>query len=211
MEKKTWSTKLDKSVLLRKGDALIVVDLQNDFLANGALAVPEGEKVISPLRRAIQVFQEKDFSVFFTRDWHPSDHCSFKKNGGLWPSHCVQDTWGAEFAPRLNLPEGSIIISKGAKKDIDEYSGFHGYDKDGYTLDQSLKQRGTERIFIGGLATDYCVLNTVLDALKSGYEVYVLTDAISAVNVKPDDGKNALKNMKENGAKLTKTEFMEKS
>jgi nicotinamidase/pyrazinamidase len=199
---------IDKPVSLQKGDALIIVDVQNDFIRSGTLVVPEGDKVISPLNRAIQKFQDKDLPIFFTRDWHPPDHCSFKENGGPWPPHCVRGTRGAEFAPELNLPEGSTIISKGSKKDIDEYSGFHGFDKNGGSLARSLKRNGVKRVFIGGLATDYCVLNTVLDVLKSGYEVYVLTDAIRAVNVKSDDGKNALKNMKESGAKLTKTGSM---
>jgi len=198
----------EKNISLVKGDALIIVDLQNDFLEGGALAVPEGNQIIAPLNNAIKIFQNQNLPVFLTRDWHPSNHCSFQEFGGPWPPHCVQDTPGAEITSDLQINENINIITKGTKFEPDEYSGFQGLDKDENSFDTSLKQRGIKRVFIGGLATDYCVLFTVLDALNLGYEVYVLTVAIRAVNVKPDDGKRALEQMTGKGAKLTTTESL---
>jgi nicotinamidase/pyrazinamidase len=192
---------------LGKKDALIIVDVQNDFIAGGSLAVPKANQVIAPLNKAGKTFQNHHLPVFLTRDFHPSDHCSFQEYGGPWPPHCVQGTQGAKFASDLEISD-SIIISKGMKKEPDEYSGFRGQDKNGNNLDICLKQRGINKIFIGGLATDYCVLYTVLDALKSGYEVFVFTDAIRAVNVKPDDGKMALEQMMKKGATLTTTKLL---
>jgi nicotinamidase/pyrazinamidase len=184
------------SIELQKGDALISVDVQNDFLDGGSLAVPHGNEVIPVMNRYIRAFEEKGLPIFSTRDWHPANHCSFKAQGGPWPPHCVQGTRGAEFAPDLDLPEGAVIISSATTPEKEAYSGFEGTD-----MHERLQKIGVKRLFIGGIATDYCVLNTVRDALALGYEVYLLEDAIQAVNVNPDDGEKAKEEMFGLGAK----------
>ena len=201
------SDNIHKPVFLQPGDALSVTDMQNDFLPGGALAVSDGDKIIPPLNHVIGLFEEKILPIFFTRDWHPPDHISFNSRGGPWPPHCVQNTPGAKFSSELTIPKGVIIISK-AMKDKEEYSTFRGRDADGNTESDLMKKVGSRRIFIGGLATDYCVLNSVKDALAGGYEVYVLSDAIQAVNVMPDDGEKALKEMISRGAKIITTELI---
>jgi len=180
---------------LKTGDALIIVDVQNDFLPGGNLAVPGGDAVIAPLNRYIQSFHSGRLPIYATRDWHPQNHCSFKQQGGIWPPHCVADTAGAEFSSQLKLPPAATIVSKATTADKDAYSGFEGT-----TLDQQLHAQGIKRLFIGGLATDYCVLNTVKDALNHHYTVFLLQDAIRAVNVEPGDGDKAEREMKQLGA-----------
>ena len=183
-------------VKLTKFDALIVVDVQKDFMPGGALPVPEGDKVVKPLNQYIELFSEKGLSVFFTRDWHPKDHISFKGHGGVWPPHCVQDTEGAQFHPDLIIPsDNKFIISKGTSRDFDAYSGFQGT-----TLDSLLKERGIKRIFVGGVATDYCVKNTVLGGINLGYFAFLLLDAIKGVDVKPGDSEKAIEEMLNAGA-----------
>jgi nicotinamidase/pyrazinamidase len=182
------------------GDALIVVDLQNDFLPGGSLAVPQGDKILPSLNRAIKKFQGDKLLVIATRDWHPVNHCSFQSRGGQWPPHCIAETEGAAFAPGLKLPPGPIIISKAGLPDQDAYSGFQGTD-----LDSLLRERRIKRLFVGGLATDYCVLNTVKDGLKLGYRVFLLCDAVRAVEARPGDGERALEEMEKLGAVLIKT------
>lgn len=188
--------KAQNPIQLQSGDALIVVDMQNDFLPGGSLAVPQGDEVIPMLNGYISAFKEKNLPIIATRDWHPPDHCSFKAQGGIWPPHCVRGTKGAEFAPDLQLPEDVLIISKATAQEPDAYSGFDGTD-----LHDRLQASGIKRLFIGGLATDYCVLNTVKDALSLDYEVYLLVDAIRAVNVNPDDDEKAGQEMIRLGAK----------
>ncbi len=178
------------------GDALIVVDLQNDFLPGGSLAVPEGEKVVPIMNRYITRFEKEGLPIFVTRDWHPADHCSFAPQGGPWPPHCVVNTPGAEFAPNLVIPKDAAIISKATRADKEAYSDFEDTD-----LDKELRRQHVMRVFVGGLATDYCVLYTVRDAIKNGYDVILLEDAIRAVNVQPDDGDKAEKEMCELGAR----------
>jgi len=143
----------------------------------------------------IRLFRERKLPVIATRDWHPPDHCSFRDQGGLWPPHCVQGTPGAEFAEYLDLPEDAIVISKATRPDEEAYSGFQGT-----ALDERLRELGVKRLFVGGVATDYCVLSTVKDALAMGYEVCLLKDAIRAVNVQPGDGERAEKEMESLGA-----------
>ncbi|RMD45649.1 MAG: bifunctional nicotinamidase/pyrazinamidase [Aquificota bacterium] len=179
-------------------DALIVVDVQNDFMPGGALPVPEGDKVVEPLNRYIELFEKYGNPVFFTRDWHPENHISFKGFGGIWPVHCVQDTEGAKFHPDLKIPlDNKFIISKGTSRDFDAYSGFQGT-----VLDSLLKERGIKRVFIGGVATDYCVKNTALGALNLGYQTFVLTDAIKGVDVNPGDSEKALNEILSKGGVL---------
>jgi nicotinamidase/pyrazinamidase len=177
------------------GDALIVVDVQNDFLPGGALAVPQGDAVVPVLNLYLAAFHAKGLPIYATRDWHPGNHCSFKARGGPWPPHCVAATAGAAFAQDLRLPVETVVISKADTADKEAYSGFEGTD-----LDARLKRAGVRRVFVGGLATDYCVLNTVKDARRLGYTVCMLTDAIRAVDVQPGDGERALATMQQLGA-----------
>jgi nicotinamidase/pyrazinamidase len=186
---------MDGGIRTQSGDALILVDVQKDFLPGGSLAVPSGEQVVPVLNRYIGLFRERNLPIFATRDWHPANHCSFIAQGGPWPPHCVQGSPGAEFASDLALPEEAFIISSATNPDREAYSGFSETD-----LHTRLKALGIERLFIGGLATDYCVLNTVKDALALGYQVFLLRDAIRAVNVHPRDGEEAEQEMVSLGA-----------
>jgi len=195
-----------QTVDLKEGDALLVVDIQNCFLPGGSLGVAGGDEVVPPLNRAIMTFTRKRLPVFISRDWHPANHCSFVEQGGPWPPHCVQNTEGAAFAANLQIPEGAVIISKATDLDVEEYSDMTGRDPEGNTFDEVLRKIGVRRIFIGGLATDYCVLYTVRNALELGYEVYVLIDGIRAVDVNPGDGEKAIKEMEERGAIMITTE-----
>lgn len=182
-------------IKLREKDALIIVDLQNDFCPGGALAVPEGDKIVPVLNAYIERFSNSKSLIVATRDWHPENHISFVEQGGIWPKHCVQNTKGAEFHPDLKLPSDSIIVSKATEPDKEAYSGF-----DGTNLDKLLKGKGVTRLFVGGLATDYCVRATVLDALRLGFCVFLLLDAIKGVNVQPEDSERAIVEMLEKGA-----------
>lgn len=177
------------------GDALLLVDVQNDFLPGGSLAVPCGDEVLPVLNRYIGGFMAQCLPVYATRDWHPTRHCSFRAQGGPWPPHCIADTHGAAFAAGLRLPPDATVISKATTEDQDAYSGFQGTD-----LDRRLRAANIRRLFVGGLATDYCVLNSVRDALRLGYAVMLLTDAIRAVDVQPGDGQRAEAEMVRLGA-----------
>ena len=179
------------------GDALLIIDLQNDFLPGGALAVPESDEVIAPLQAWVHRFVVDDLPIMATRDCHPADHCSFHEQGGPWPAHCVADSWGAAVTPALKLPPTALIIDKPCRADIETYDGFSGT-----RLDETLHQLNIQRLWVGGLATDYCVLNTVLEGLRRGYEVFVLTQAVRAVDLQPDDGQRALAMMAARGAVL---------
>jgi nicotinamidase/pyrazinamidase len=177
------------------GDVLLVVDVQNDFVPGGSLAVPHGDEVVPVLNRYLKIFTEQGLPVYATRDWHPQHHCSFREQGGPWPPHCVADTRGAQFASELQLPATATIISKATSEKHDAYSGFEGTD-----LDKQLRAANIGTLYIGGLATDYCVLNTVRDALKFGYKVLLLADAIRAVDVQAGDGVRAEAEMAKLGA-----------
>jgi len=182
-------------IVLRAGDALVLVDVQLDFLPGGSLAVPRGDEVISVLNRCLSMFQRLGLPVVATRDWHPGDHGSFRQQGGPWPPHCVAGSQGAGFSPLLQLPTDAILISKATRQQGDAYSGFEGT-----ALDRRLREAGVGRLFVGGLATDYCVLNTVRDALKLGYDVVLLLDAVRAVDVHAGDGARAISEMLQAGA-----------
>jgi nicotinamidase-related amidase len=171
---------------LAAGDALIVVDLQNDFLPGGSLAVPCGDVVIPLLNCYLAEFARRQLPVFATRDWHPPDHCSFRTQGGRWAVHCVANSTGAQLASELILPPWSFVISKGVSADKEAGSGFEGTD-----LEKRLRGPGLRRLFIGGLAADYSVLSTVKDGVARGFRVFLLSDAIRALNVKPGDGRDA--------------------
>ncbi len=186
---------MKKDFSIEKTDALIIVDVQNDFCPGGALPVPEGDQVIPVLNDYIKIFKKARVEIFATRDWHPANHISFKAQGGPWPPHCVQNTEGAMFHPDLKLPSEAKIISKAMDPSKESYSGF-----DDTELADKLKQQGAKRVFVGGLATDYCVKNTVLDARKLGLEVVLLLDAIRGINAEPDDAVRAIANMVKSGA-----------
>ncbi len=189
-------------IVLVEGDALLIVDVQNCFLPGGSLGVSGGDQVIDPLNDAIQVFSRKKLPVFFSRDWHPPKHVSFRERGGPWPDHCVQNTKGAEFSPLLRIPAGALIFSKGADPDREQYSAWPARAGDGRTLHDHLAGLGIRRMFIGGLTVEYCVLSTVRDARKNGYEIYVFLDAVRAVNANEGDDERAFSEMTSAGARL---------
>ncbi|MEN3001694.1 MAG: bifunctional nicotinamidase/pyrazinamidase [Armatimonadota bacterium] len=188
--------------------ALLIVDVQNDFCPGGALPVPEGDQVVPVLNRVAQQVAQAGGLVFASRDWHPPTTRHFAAYGGKWPVHCVQNTPGAEFHPDLKLPEGTTIISKGTGERDDGYSAFEGHTAEGKTLLEILRERGVRRLIVGGLATDYCVRASALDALKHGFEVIVLTDAVRGVDVQPGDSERALQEMRTAGATLTTSEAL---
>jgi nicotinamidase/pyrazinamidase len=177
--------------------ALIVVDVQNDFCPGGSLAVAEGNQVVLPLNKMMKEFLDRGEPVYKTRDWHPEKTRHFAAYGGTWPVHCVQNTTGAEFHPDLLNDARVTVISKGFDERADGYSGF-----DGTQLAQLLRDENVEEIWVGGLATDYCVKQTVIDGVRNGFKVKALADAMRAVNVNPDDGKKAIEEMKEAGAEI---------
>jgi len=170
---------LNHNVTITSQDALIIVDVQKDFCPGGALPVSEGDKVVPVLNKYIKKFADARAVIVATRDWHPPNHRSFKKHGGIWPTHCVQGTDGAKFHPDLKLPEGI----------------------NGTGLAEKLKKIGVKRVFVGGLATDYCVKSTVMDAVKSGFETFLLEDAVRGVDVNPGDSEKAVQEMLAKGAK----------
>ena len=179
-----------------KKQALIIVDVQNDFCPGGTLAVAHGDEVVAPLNKLIAEFLERGAPVFKSRDWHPAKTKHFADFGGTWPIHCVQGTKGAEFHPALTDDSRIQVISKGLG-DEDSYSAF-----DGTNLASQLRERGVEEVLVGGLATDYCVKNTVLDALKQGFAVKALTNAMRPVELKPGDGDRAIEEMRDAGAEI---------
>lgn len=181
--------------------ALIVVDVQNDFCPGGSLAVADGTAVVPPLNKLMREFLDRGEPVFKTRDWHPAQAKHFAAYGGTWPVHCVQHTPGAEFHPDLNDDPRITIISKGIDESADGYSGF-----DGTNLTQILRAQGVAEVWVGGLATDYCVKHTVLDGLRAGFEVKALADAMLPVNLKPGDGEQAIAEMRAAGAEIVGNE-----
>ena len=178
-------------------DALIVVDVQNTFCPGGTLPVREGDAVVAPLNAVMPLFPGR---VWATQDWHPGDHCSFAAQGGPWPPHAVQNTADAALHPGLDVGAVTHVVRKGTRADRDAYSGFDGTD-----LAERLRAAGVRRVFVGGLATDYCVKATALDARAAGFDVAVLADASRAVDVSPGDGEKALKAMEAAGCALTTT------
>jgi len=176
--------------------ALIVVDVQNDFCPGGTLAVPHGDEVVAPLNKLIDEFLERGDPVYKTRDWHTPTTRHFAAYGGTWPPHCVQNTQGAEFHPALRNDSRITVISKGLR-DTDCYSAFDETD-----LATQLQKQNVEEVVVGGLATDYCVKRTVLDALKHGFKVKAVENAMRAVDLQPGDGDRALDEMRDAGAEI---------
>jgi len=172
-------------------DALLIVDVQRDFCPRGALAVPQGDRIVPAINRLLGMTR---WVTVATRDWHPADHCSFKSQGGIWPAHCVADTDGAAFHPELRVSQIRHVVSKAVTKDFEAYSGFQGTD-----LAQRLQNSNIRRVFVCGLATDYCVKATALDARRAGLDVVLIEDAIRGVEVHPGDCAAALAEMKAAG------------
>jgi len=181
-----------------QNSALILVDIQNDFCPGGALAVDEGDQIVPIVNKLIAEFP----LVISTQDWHPANHISFKEQGGPWPPHCVQGSRGAELHPDLRTDTVEHYFRKASSPDKDDYSEFAGKDDRGRSLDELLKSEGVKTLYVVGLATDYCVLETVLDGLNYGYEVYAVRDAMRAVNVNHGDGEKALERMASAGAHI---------
>jgi nicotinamidase/pyrazinamidase len=177
--------------------ALLIIDFQNDFTPGGALAVEGGDEIAEPIKRLAPQFDH----VLATRDWHPPDHASFETQGGPWPVHCVQGTHGAELHPAMRDIPVEAIVDVGAEREDEGYSGFEKS-----TLEDLLRERGVDEVAVVGLATDYCVRASTIDAAKLGFDTTVITDAIRAVDVNPGDGERALEEMKEAGAKLATSE-----
>jgi nicotinamidase/pyrazinamidase len=185
---------------MRDGDrtALLVVDVQNDFCHGGALAVPDGDRVVDALNQYIDNAVARGVTVYASRDWHPAVTSHFKSQGGPWPAHCVQGSDGARFHPDLHLPSNAIVITKGESPASAGYSAFEGHTPAGKPFLADLQERGINRLVVGGLATDYCVKHSVLDALSAGLQVTILEDAIAGVD--PEGSSSALSQMRDGGA-----------
>jgi nicotinamidase/pyrazinamidase len=175
---------------IRPDDALVIVDVQHDFLPGGALGVADGERIFEPIDELAPRFAR----VYATRDWHPADHSSYAEYGGPWPVHCVAGTHGAAFDPRLNLDDVDVVVDKGTDRLTDGYSGFAAT-----SLESDLREHGVRRVFVCGLATDYCVKATALDAKAAGFDAVVIEDAAAAVNVQPGDEERALQEVRDAG------------
>jgi nicotinamidase/pyrazinamidase len=184
---------------LQNGDGLLIVDVQKDFCPGGALAIEQGDRIIPILNHWIQRAQRLGLPVYASRHWHPRGHISFIEQGGRWPPHCIQDSDGAGFHPDLRLPENVVMIIKGNRFDQDQNSVF---DETG--LAAQLKRDGVQRLFVGGLALDVCVLPSVIDARKAGFDVQVIVDATRAM--KENDGREALLRIEKSGAGIVRTE-----
>jgi len=189
---------VDPAKVLAAGDALLAVDVQNDFCSGGALAIDDGDAVVTPLNRWLAAARKAGVPVFAARDWHPLGHVSFKERGGPWPPHCVQDTTGAAFHAGLELPGDAVMISKGTRFDHDQYSVFNDTG-----LARRLREDGIGRLWIGGLALDYCVERTALDARAAGFDVVVIEDATRPIT--PQGGKTAIGRMQAAGAGFVTT------
>ena len=183
----------DPEKTFQDGDALLIVDVQNDFCPGGALAVPEGDGVVPVLNAWAQVAVKRNRPVYASRDWHPVGHVSFQDFGGPWPVHCLQDSPGARFHPRLELPTATVVVTKGVRFDQDQYSVF---DQTGFS--QRLERDGVRRLLVGGLAQDVCVRASVLDARQAGLEVVLIAAATRPVSA--EDGAGALDEMSAAGA-----------
>ena len=179
-----------------------MIDVQRDFCSGGALAVSDGDAVVPVINRVLHHAARRGMPVYASRDWHPADSRHFVTGGGVWPVHCVAGSHGAAFHPRLQLPPDAAVVSKGVRPDEDGFSAFDGRLANDATLEESLRAGDIDQLVVGGLATDYCVRATALDALRRGWKVTLLTDAIAAVNLKPQDGPQAIEEMREAGAVL---------
>lgn len=191
------------------GTALLIVDVQNDFCAGGALAVPDGDAVVPVVNAVAARAATSGVPVFASRDWHPADTAHFKPYGGAWPVHCVAGTAGAGFHPGLALPDGSLVVTKGDDPGADGYSAFDGHLVTGETLVEALVSRGIGRLVVVGLATDYCVKHSVIDARRAGLAVEVVSDAVRGVDLTPGDSERAVAEMRTAGATLVESARLE--
>lgn len=190
-------------VALTPHDALLLADIQNDFLPGGKLGIRGGDSIIPILLNYVRHFQTHNLPIFLTRDWHPPNHCSFKSQGGPWPVHCVAGSLGSLPPSSFPTPSSSVIIYKAVDREQEAYSAFHHT-----ALDRHLQGLTVRRLFIGGLATEYCVLYSVKDARMRGYDVCLLVDGIKAVNLQPDDGRRAEEEMIRLGAAPVRWEML---
>jgi nicotinamidase/pyrazinamidase len=182
---------------LKNGDALLIVDAQNDFFPGGALPVPQGDKIIPYVNEWIDAALAAGVPIFASRDWHPANHCSFKEQGGPWPVHCVQHSEGAKIHPEIHLPPNVIIIDTADNPQKEGYSAFSGKTPQGVALDDALKNLGIGRIWVNGLAQDYCVCESALDGRAKGYEVHLLLDGTRPIT--QETGEVALQRMRDAG------------
>lgn len=180
---------------MKSASALLIIDVQNDFCPGGSLPVPEGDRVVPLLNRYIEFFREKKLPIIASRDWHPAITSHFRDFGGIWPVHCVQGSEGARFHPDLALPDDAIVISKGHDPAQDAYTAFQATTGNGVPFTELLKELGITKLFVGGLATDYCVKESVLDGLRLGLAVILLEDAVRGVDLTPGDSARAIENM----------------
>ena len=187
----------------RDGIALLIIDVQNDFFAGGALAVPGADAVVAPINRVIDACSQAGIPVFATRDWHPAVTAHFTPYGGTWPIHCVAETEGAAFHPDLRLPADVCVVSTGEEADAHGYSAFDGRPGIGSRLADTLVAKDVDHLYVGGLATDYCVRASVLDARRAGFRVSLMTDAMAGVNVHPGEAERAIEEMRVAGTELT--------
>ncbi|RMH62908.1 MAG: isochorismatase family protein [Zetaproteobacteria bacterium] len=185
----------------KRGDALLIVDMQRDFMPGGALPVPHADQLVPVINRCLRYFTERTLPLFASRDWHPPGHASFAVNGGPWPVHCVQGSPGAEFVSDLLLPPGTIVVDKGASETGEGYSAF----ENPRFLEQ-LHELDVHCLWVCGVATDYCVRATVLDALRHGFHVRLLWDGVAAVDAQPGDGERAIEEMMQAGAAICTSE-----
>lgn len=191
---------------MKKKPALLIVDLQNDYCPGGALQVPNGDRVIKPINRAVDFFAAAGLPILASRDCHQIFSKHFREHGGAWPVHCVYGTKGADFHPALHLPEKTIVLTKGMNPERHGYSAFEATTDNGSMLADLLRMLKVPRLYIAGLATEYCVLCTTMDALRSGFEATVLTDAVAGVDIVPGASDCAIEDMENAGAQLTTVE-----
>jgi nicotinamidase/pyrazinamidase len=189
-------------VQLGAGDALLLVDPQNDFCPGGSLPVPDGDAVMPVLNAWTAAAEAAGIPIFVSRDWHPPRTTHFKEFGGVWPPHCVQGTRGAEFHPELRLPPSATIVSKGMGETEDAYSAFQARDDQARPLATLLRERGVQHLYVMGLATDYCVKASALGGLEDGFRVTVVAGGMRAVNLQPTDGEQAIDTMRAAGASI---------
>lgn len=196
---------------LGTNSVLIIVDMQNDFCPGGSLAVNGGDEIVPVINRYIEMFRKRGLPVIASRDWHPHETSHFKGFGGLWPEHCVQGSFGAGFRAGLLLPPDLLVFSKGMDPERDDYSALQGRDPAGRTMANHFMKEGVSDLYLSGLATDYCVLQTGLEGLRLGFSVTVLVDSIRGVDLRPGDSERALDELKTAGAVLLTIEELLKS
>jgi len=196
-----WALQIYREVLAMKKDkALVVVDLQVDFCPGGALGVADGDKIIPTINKYVELFSQHQLPIFVSRDWHPPETTHFQAFGGPWPVHCVQNSRGAQFHPDFQIPDSAIILSKGTDPSLDGYSVFDAQAAENRFFLELLKERQVKELYVAGIATDYCVRTTALDALHHGFKVTVLIDAVKGVS--PTDSERTLKEIVEKNGQL---------